>query len=59
MAATGLNDPMSFPQFTFNFAENLRKVARSTLAELEASINRDGYDWLEDYIDNIQAQGQG
>lgn len=56
--ATGSAAWPTVSDFTFDLSERLRAAARSSLAELEASINRDGYDWLEDYIDNIQVQGR-
>jgi hypothetical protein len=58
MASGSSSTAMSFPEYTFDLSSKLRQAARSTLAELEASINRDGYDWLEDYLDNIQVQGR-
>lgn len=56
MAGAAAANWPTFGDFTFDLSERLRDAARTSLAELEASINRDGYDWLEDYIDNIQAQ---
>lgn len=57
MAGTAPSWP-SFQDYTFDLSSRLRQAARSSLAEFEASINRDGYDWLNDYIDNIEAQGR-
>ncbi|KAL1408525.1 hypothetical protein Q8F55_005337 [Vanrija albida] len=48
----------TFQDFTFDLSDRLRQAAQRSLAELEASINCDGHDWLEDYIDNIEAQGR-
>jgi len=49
---------MSFPEYTFDLSERLRAAACSTLAQLEASITNDGYNWLEGYMENVQAQGR-
>lgn len=57
MAGTAPSWP-TFQDYTFDLSSRLRQAARSSLAQFEASINRDGYDWLNDYIDNIETQGR-
>lgn len=51
--------PSSFPTFqdyTFDLASRLQAAASQSLKEFEASITRDGFDWLEGYLENLEAQ---
>lgn len=51
--------PTSFPTFedyTFDLASRLQAAATQSLKEFEASITRDGFDWLDGYLDNLEAQ---
>lgn len=44
--------------YTFDLAERLREAGRTSLARFEASLNRDCYNWLDDYLENVEAQGR-
>lgn len=44
--------------YTFDLAERLREAGSTSIAQFEASLQRDCYDWLDDYLDNIEAQGR-
>ncbi len=44
--------------FTLDLTERLRTGGDDSLAQFEASINRDCYEWLDDYLENIEAQGR-
>lgn len=44
--------------YTFDLAERLREAGRTSIAQFEASLNRDCYNWLDDHLENIEAQGR-
>lgn len=49
----------SFPtlqDYTFDLASRLQQAASQSLKEFEASITRDGFDWLDGYMENLEAQ---
>lgn len=46
----------TFQDYTFDLASRLQQAAAQSLKEFEASIARDGFDWLDGYLDNLAAQ---
>jgi hypothetical protein len=48
-------DTATFPQYTFNFTEQLRVAAFTSLTEFEKNIQSNGYDWLEQYMDEVRS----
>ncbi|BEI83182.1 hypothetical protein CcaverHIS002_0310500 [Cutaneotrichosporon cavernicola] len=61
MASSSSSSPSSWPTldaFMLDLTGRLREGGSTSLTQFETSINGDCYDWLDDYLDNIEAQGR-